>query len=307
MPNFAQTMHQATVAKGRHTRGLSASATGPGLQSFHLQNPAAGVRLLLLSGISARQSAWLAEQRCCDRRRRQRHRVRGVRVWATAVERTETGTQELGPAARATLKALDWAALTSHVADFANTRAGRQACIDMQARNAVQQAAVPDRPAPNCTRLQIHSSQEGAEQAARQSRSVDALEHKYAVQLDFGGIASEQVAQPHAAPQGSGSWRLKTLSSQASEGLGRASRGGILAASQAHAVLGLLRGAQRLQRTIVNAATKHSKHPEDFAPLLQLVQASLAPSKSLSAAAGQPPWHSPGSLCCGRTCPSLKA
>lgn len=41
--------------------------------------------------------------------------------------------------------------------------------------------------------MQIHNSQSGAEQAAKESRSVNALEDKYAVQLDFGGISSEQV------------------------------------------------------------------------------------------------------------------
>ena len=44
-----------------------------------------------------------------------------------------------------------------------------------------------------CSLAQIHQDQEGAEQAARESRSIDTLEHKYAVQLDFGGISSEQA------------------------------------------------------------------------------------------------------------------
>ena len=46
---------------------------------------------------------------------------------------------------------------------------------------------------------QSHSSQDAALAAAQESRSMDALEHKYAVQLDFGGISSEQ-AMPHAHP-----------------------------------------------------------------------------------------------------------
>ena len=46
----------------------------------------------------------------------------------------------------------------------------------------------------------------------------------------------------------------------------------MLAAQQAFAVLGLLRGAQRLKRTIQNAAAKHAKRPEDFAPLLRVIK-----------------------------------
>ena len=38
--------------------------------------------------------------------------------------------------------------------------------------------------------------------AAQESRSMDALEHKYAIQLDFGGISSEQ-ASPSNAPTNS--------------------------------------------------------------------------------------------------------
>ena len=43
-------------------------------------------------------------------------------------------TFEMGPAAQATLKALDWASLTTFVADFASTKAGKQACQSMQVR-----------------------------------------------------------------------------------------------------------------------------------------------------------------------------
>ena len=46
----------------------------------------------------------------------------------------------------------------------------------------------------------------------------------------------------------------------------------MLAAGQAFAVLGLLRGAQRLKRTVTATAAKHAKQAEDFAPLLRLVQ-----------------------------------
>ena len=60
----------------------------------------------------------------------------------------------------------------------------------------------------------------------------------------------------------------------------------MLAPSQAFAVLGLLRGAQRLKRTIVNAAAKHAKRPEDFAPLLRIAKARLALLLSTVGAAG---------------------
>ena len=63
---------------------------------------------------------------------------------------------------------------------------------------------------------------------------------------------------------------------QAAEGLSRAQRGGMISASQAFAVLGLLRGAARLKRTIQNAAAKHAKRPEDFAPLLRAIKARLS-------------------------------
>ena len=46
----------------------------------------------------------------------------------------------------------------------------------------------------------------------------------------------------------------------------------MISAYQAFAVLGLLRGAARLKRTIQNAAAKHSKRPEDFAPLLRVIK-----------------------------------
>ena len=51
----------------------------------------------------------------------------------------------------------------------------------------------------------------------------------------------------------------------------------MLAAPQAFAVLGLLRGAQRLKRTVQNAAAKHAKRPEDFAPLLRVIKVACSP------------------------------
>lgn len=54
----------------------------------------------------------------------------------------------------------------------------------------------------------------------------------------------------------------------------------MLASQQAFAVLGLLRGAQRLKRMVQTTAAKHAKHPEDFAPLLRLVQVRLLPGNT---------------------------
>ena len=80
---------------------------------------------------------------------------------------------------------------------------------------------------------------------------------------------------------------------QAAEGLSRAQRGGMISASQAFAVLGLLRGAARLKRTVQNAAAKHAKRPEDFAPLLRAIK--VGPTSSYW---GQS-WHgvAPARLC----------
>ena len=44
----------------------------------------------------------------------------------------EDEAEEIGPAAKATLRALDWASLTGFVSDFASTRAGKKACQQLQ-------------------------------------------------------------------------------------------------------------------------------------------------------------------------------
>lgn len=49
---------------------------------------------------------------------------------------------DMGPAAQATLKALDWASLTTFVADFASTKAGKQACHNMQVRQPIHAHAL---------------------------------------------------------------------------------------------------------------------------------------------------------------------
>ena len=51
----------------------------------------------------------------------------------------EEEAEELGPAAKATLRALDWASLTGFVSDFASTRAGKQACQQLQVPKLLSQ------------------------------------------------------------------------------------------------------------------------------------------------------------------------
>ncbi|EFN53577.1 hypothetical protein CHLNCDRAFT_136763 [Chlorella variabilis] len=87
--------------------------------------------------------------------------------WSEGIE------EQLGPAAQATLRMLDWGRLCGQVATFAQTTLGQRACASML-------------PPPTAA---------ASERAVQETRAVDALEAEFAADPDFGGIQTAQCGQ----------------------------------------------------------------------------------------------------------------
>jgi hypothetical protein len=93
-------------------------------------------------------------------------------AWDEGSEDTQPFLEpHLGPSFLATLKMLEWQALCSQLADFANTHAGRQRCLNL---------TVPPTLAMSHTMIE-------------ETRAVTLLEFEFSTTLDFGGIATQEA------------------------------------------------------------------------------------------------------------------
>lgn len=94
-----------------------------------------------------------------------------IQAQAPGEQDEEEEPEDLGPAARATLRMLEWERLCSHVAKFASTTAGREAA----------------------KALRIGSTVAESRKLLSETLAADVLEGEYAADLDFGGISTAEV------------------------------------------------------------------------------------------------------------------
>ena len=248
----------------------------------------------------ASDAALELDRRRCHRRSHHRLRLAATAgaaeealAWAAAGDGEEEDDSYLGPAAKSTLRMLEWDRLCEQVKHILVPLHPSAFCAIGVGAMPERFGSSPHMPAPRAhplppvqvaTFAQTTLGQRAcagmvppptallSQRALGDTAAVDALEAEFAADLDFGGVQTAQVCWrrtglyclcivnlhvlwvlPPPHPLSPPPPRW-LLSSQCGQALARAAKGGVLTGPALQAVASLLLGAAKLQRTVRAAA-----------------------------------------------------